>query len=95
MFEPFCTLMKSLTAVLDWGLGLICSLNSRTYLADTSWFIAMLDSTGALHTAYGPFTKDHVQFLRKEGKTSPFLLIQPAGDLFLLPRLSQLSTNAD
>jgi hypothetical protein len=54
--------MKSLTAVLDWGLGLICSLNSRTSLADTSGLIAMLESTGAQHRFYKNWVK-HTVFI--------------------------------
>jgi len=84
MFEPFCTLMKSLTAVLDWCLGLICSPNSRTSLADTSRFIAMLESTGAQHTACRAFHQRLRPDFIKSLKTPPFLLIQLSSNLFFV-----------
>jgi hypothetical protein len=84
MFEAFCTLMKSLTAVLDWCLGLICSLNSRTSPADTSRFIAMLESTRAQHTACRAFHQRLRPDFIKSLKTPPFLLIQLSSNLFFV-----------
>jgi hypothetical protein len=76
--------MKSLTAVLDWCLGLICSLNSRTSLADTSRFIAMLESAGAQHTACEAFHQQLRPDFIKSLKTPTFLLIQLSSNLFFV-----------